>query len=274
MKLASLALVVFSPTRTTKTIAEAVALGIGADEVCLTNLTLPGARKSLPARFDSDAVLLAAPVYYGRLPVSVVPVFKRLEGQGKPVILLVVYGNRDYEDALAELYDISVSQGFVPAAAGAFVAEHSYSLPDRPMAAGRPDAADLETAKDFGRAVRQKLAGVDGPGMLSPLQVPGNRPYLRPEKLYMIQEIRKTMAFAPETGERCTQCGICRKVCPEGAIDAFDAAEIDPKKCILCFACVKSCPEQAKAMRDPNFNAAVGQLAEIIQNRKEPEVFL
>ena len=40
-----------------------------------------------------------------------------------PAVLVVVYGNRAYDDALLELSDIATGAGFVPLAAGAFVGE-------------------------------------------------------------------------------------------------------------------------------------------------------
>ncbi|SHJ61949.1 hypothetical protein SAMN02745216_01985 [Desulfatibacillum alkenivorans DSM 16219] len=68
---------------------------------------------------------------------------------------MVTYGNREYQDALLELHDIAAEQGFIPVAGGAFVAEHSYSLPSRPIAHGRPDANDIAAAKDFGAQIKK-----------------------------------------------------------------------------------------------------------------------
>ena len=56
---------------------------------------------------------------------------------------MVVYGNRDYEDALLELSDRAKDWGLTPVAAGAFIGEHSYSRPSLPVAEGRPDEDDL-----------------------------------------------------------------------------------------------------------------------------------
>ena len=64
-------------------------------------------------------------------------------GQDSPAVAVVVYGNRDYDDALLELRDWCVAHGFVPVAGAAFIGEHSYSRPDRPIAGGRPDNPDL-----------------------------------------------------------------------------------------------------------------------------------
>lgn len=271
MEIHSLSCLFFSPTGTTRKIVEAVARGINPEDLIMADCTHEALRGKISGTFDSDAVVLAAPVYYGRLPESVVPLFTRLNGEGKPVILIVVYGNREYDDALLEIHDISLDRGFVPVAAGAFVAEHSYSLPERPMAKGRPDASDVEKAVSFGKQVREKLEQAGG----GALDIPGNRPYKLPENLHMMKAVRETIAFTPETDtDLCTQCGVCVDACPEAAVDSCDVADIDRWKCILCFACIKSCPEQAKHMNEPHFNEAVGQLAKAIQERKEPEVFL
>ena len=73
-------------------------------------------------------------------------------------MVIAVYGNRAFEKAAAELAALAARQGFVPVAAAAFVGEHSYSTPETPVAAGRPDAQDLARAAEFGAAVRKKLA--------------------------------------------------------------------------------------------------------------------
>lgn len=275
MQIQSVTSLYFSPTGTTKAIVTAIAKGIAPADARFKDCTHVGDRENLPSFAGADAVILAAPVYYGRLPESIVPVFNALEGAGKPVILVAVYGNREYEDALVELYDISRDRGFIPAAAGAFIGEHSYSVPGRPWADGRPDTIDLDRAEDFGRQIREKLARANSPDDLGSLDIPGNRPYKIPENLYRMKQIRESVPFTPETDSAsCTQCNICVDACPEGAIDSCDVTEIDRWKCILCFACVKSCPEQAKNMNEPNFNQAIDQLAQANQARKTPEIFL
>ena len=61
-------------------------------------------------------------------------------------IVAVIYGNRDYDDALLELADIAVEDGFEVVAAGAFIAQHCI-FPK--VANGRPDASDMAVATDF-----------------------------------------------------------------------------------------------------------------------------
>ncbi|MCG8615977.1 MAG: 4Fe-4S binding protein, partial [Desulfobacterales bacterium] len=262
MDIQRLEIYIFSPTGTTQRITRAIADGIAPREIIEHDLTQAASRTHITQPSEADLVILAAPVYYGRLPESAVPLFRQLTGAGKAVVPVVVYGNREYDDALIELRDICVEQGFMPVAAGAFIGEHSYSGPNRPMAEGRPDAADLAKAAAFGIRIRETLDAVEGPVAFPPLHLPGNRPYLVPERLIMLKKIKETIPFTPETDtEICTQCGICTDACPEDAIDSCDVTDIDRWKCILCFACVKSCPEQAKVFTEPNFNAAVDQMA-------------
>ena len=90
--------------------------------------------------------------------------------------MVVVYGNREYEDALLELKNLAIEQGFSRVAAGAFIGEHSYSRDSTPIAVGRPDEADLNKAKEFGERVLKKLLDNRELDHLPTLEVPGNFP--------------------------------------------------------------------------------------------------
>ncbi len=275
MKIQTVTCICFSPTGTTKTIAEHTARGIGAEHINVVDVTLRSHRKKRPPFSRDDLVILAAPVYYGRLPEEIVPYLATLKGRRTPVVPMVVYGNREYDDALKELYDMAVAGEFIPVAAGAFIGEHSYSTPDQPIAEARPDASDLEKAGDFGAAIGEKLARIQelGEGALS--KVPGNMPYLVPKNLNLIKEARKSIPFTPETDEdTCILCGKCAETCPTEAVSVGDAVTTDRWRCIICFACIKNCPTGARAMKEPNFHEAIGHLFEMCRVRKEPETFL
>ena len=83
------------------------------------------------------------------------------------------------EDALVELYDLTLSLGLIPFAAGAFIGEHSYSTPEMPVAEGRPDSMDLADARIFGGQCARKL---DSSGAFAPFHIKGNRPYKEPSR--------------------------------------------------------------------------------------------
>lgn len=267
MKIDRITLAYFSPTGTTRTVLSEIARNLGAATVTHLDLTLPDAEtRALPA-FDEDGlVLLGVPVYAGRVPATAVARLRRLQGGGAPAVLVAVYGNRAFEDALLELSDLARERGFVPVAGAAFIGEHSYATVETPIAVGRPDARDLAQAAAFGRAVRAKLEAVRAPADLPFLQFPGNRPHRRGMSL--------TEAAPVTDADLCTLCGVCADRCPVGAITVDDTVSTDGLACILCCACVKACPTGARVMRDAGVRRTARWLATDHAARKEPETFL
>lgn len=275
MKIQSISCVYFSPTGTTKKIVTSIAQGINAESVQMVDITKRSSRERQSLTCKDDLVVLATPVYYGRVPEEIVAYLTALQAEQTPVALVVVYGNREIEDALKELHDIAVAGKFIPLAGGVFVAEHSYSSSAYPIAAGRPDEGDLKKAREFGVAVREKFQNMTSLKSVTPLTIPGQAPYVEPKELNMIKAARSVAAFTPETDPaRCTQCGECVEACPTGAISADDVTQTDKWHCSICFACVKTCPVQAKQMNDPNFQGAIQMLHQNCQERKEPEWYL
>ena len=277
MDIETISCVCFSPTGSTKTIAESIAQGSGAKKVNVIDLTIQTHRPEHPLTFRKEVVILATPVYYGRVPEEAASCFSTLIGNRTPVVLVVVYGNRAFDDALIELRDIAAGRNFIPIAGGAFLAEHSYSAPNHPIAQGRPDDNDLRKALEFGAAVRDKLLRTKSMDDLTAPQVPGHVPYSEPKNLMLIKNLRATtpLSFTPETDmNKCTDCGLCAEICPTGAIGLADVTKTDKLRCLICFACVKRCPEGARQMNMPQFETAIQGLAEACQERKEPEVYL
>ena len=47
--------------------------------------------------------IIGVPVYGGRVPVEAISRLQRLKANNTPAVIVVVYGNRDYNDAILEL---------------------------------------------------------------------------------------------------------------------------------------------------------------------------
>ena len=251
-------LVFFSPTHTSARIARAVGEGIGMGRRIETDLTLD--EETSPILINDALTVIAVPVYGGRVAPIALQRLKRLKGHNAPVILLTIYGNRDYEDALVELRDTAVELGFTPLSAGAFIGEHSYSRPNMPVAAGRPDADDLQ--KQFGRESLRKLQESTFP--LPSFFIKGNVPY---------KPLPAGNNATPVCNDLCYACGNCIEVCPTHAIHlSADGSQIETiaERCIRCCACVKECPTGARIFDSP-FTAI---LHEKFSVRREPETFL
>jgi len=263
----TITLIYFSPTGTTRTVLEAIAEGAGPAVVRHVDLTLPGTKVETPRRTPADLTVIGVPVYAGRVPLQALSRLQRLRAKDAPAAVVVVYGNREYEDALLELGNISVESGFIPIAGAAFIGEHSFSTSDNPIAPGRPDADDLGRARTFGKMVKEKVGGAGLPGSKPLLAVPGNFPY---------RERNPSRHTSPETDEStCLNCGKCVEVCPVSAIRQSGTTLItDRDKCILCCACVKNCLPGARALGDPALIRLARELAAMCSRRKEPELYL
>lgn len=251
-------IVFFSPTHTSEKIARAVGEGIGMPRRIETDLTQD--EDSSPIEIKDELTILAAPVYGGRVAPTALKRMKRLRGNHSPAILIVVYGNRDYEDALIELRDMAVALGFIPLAGGAFVGEHSFSTPELPIAEGRPDETDLRKARRFGKECLEKW---EQSADITTLSVKGNIPY---------KALTPGQPACPACNEKCFVCGECVDVCPTHAIrisDDGERIETDVNRCIKCCACVKVCPNSARIFSSPF--AAI--LHEKFNARREPELF-
>lgn len=275
--------VCFSPTGTTRAIVEEIVRGIcgGLREgagcaaapcaVELVDVTRPDARLR-PLRTSADELLVAAPVYMGRVPALLDAWLRAIRGQGTPAVCVVVYGNRTYGDALLELRDILAACGCVPVACAAYIGEHSFSGPETPVAAGRPDAEDIRHAERFGRKVAEKLRSFSpaAPEGRFPapdaFDVPGERPYRGETALWSVDFIA--------VGDTCTQCGLCAQVCPVGAVDPARGESIDRALCVTCCACVRRCPRSARTMKEGPVRDAAVRLNRLYGERKEPECFL
>lgn len=260
MKFEKINLVYFSPTGNTRKTVEGVAKGIGI-KAYHHDLTVKESREEERVFTKDDLVIVGSPVYAGRIPEIEEGVFRGLKGDNTPVILIVNYGNREYEDSLLELKNIMKNQGFIPIAAGAFIGEHSYSTS---IATNRPDKEDIEKMIDFGEKIKAILEGeID---LNNELKVSGNYPY---------KDGMAFMPFAPEANEDCTSCGLCVGMCPTEAILEDNPKETDATKCIKCFACIKICPYKAKSINVPPFKEKVKMIESIcVGRRKEPETFI
>jgi ferredoxin len=266
MNIKAVKLIYFSPTKTSKKVVEGIVQGIEVDTVEHLDLTPPEARLWKLRGIQDVLTIIATPVYSGRVSLDAIQRLQKLKAINTLAIIVVLYGNREYEDALLELKNLVVEAGFIPIAGGAFIGEHSYSNDTTPIASGRPDSEDLKKAREFGKMVREKIRAIRSINEMVPLQVPGNFPYRE----------RKTRSnISPVTQETiCTKCKQCSMVCPKAAITVEETIITNQNLCILCCACVKNCATGARVVEDPQIKQAAERLSKNCAKRKEPEIYM
>lgn len=257
----SVHLVCFSPTHSSHIIGEQVIKGMEMEDWSETDLTYHDLAS--PLHLKNTVVIITVPVYGGRVAETAMERLEQVWGEQSLAIPVVVYGNRDYEDALLELRDWCLHHGFTPIAAAAFIGEHSYSRPDRPIAAGRPDENDQEVAHHFGSQIRQLLNQLPSPENIPTLQVKGNYPYK--------QKGPHTPQAPLTLTECCSGCGFCASICPTEAITIVEnIAHSDINRCIKCCACVKQCPTEARQFDTP----FTDYLFQNFSTPKKPELYI
>lgn len=265
MKMESVKLVYFSPTGTTKAVVQGIAHGINPSTMELIDITKPDARKQPLLTSENELLVVAVPVYMGRVPALLTEWLNAIKARNTPAVCVVVYGNRVYDNALLELKDILIKRGCIPIAGAAYIGEHSFSSSEMPTAEGRPDTSDLNHAELFGCKINEKLLSVSSVDHISDVNIPGNYPYEGITKLWDVDFIA--------VSNECTQCGICAELCPVGAIDSENSNLIDKEKCITCCACIKNCPQNARTMKTGPVKDAAMRLIKLYKERKEPEFF-
>lgn len=262
----NLSLFYYSPTGTTQKIVREIGQNLGLKLISENNLT-ENKSESLYNLSDNCLTIIGMPVYSGRLPTTVIEMLKKLRSNQTPVVIVVVYGNRAYEDALLELKEIADNCGFKVIAGATFIGEHSYSTHEQPIAIHRPDEQDLEKCRDFAQMIRGKMKDFKDVNSFSDLKITGNFPYRERKPL--------PSTIHPETDkELCTLCGVCADVCPADAITIQGAVLTDGELCTLCCACVKYCPEDARFLDHPAVNTIRDNLVLNCYERKEPEFFI
>lgn len=255
----------FSPTGGTEEIARlaagelAVRLGL---EPKLIDFTRPADRQAEYRFGRSDVLVMASPVYAGRLPNKLAPEYQaRIFGDGTPAVPICVFGNRSPDEALRELVLLLEGNGFRIAAAAAFAARHAFS---DLVGGGRPDGDDRAEIAAFAARAAEKLSS----GVLPPLDIDRGEigPYYIPLKIDGTPA--RFLKAKPLTHwEKCCGCGVCARACPMGSIDPTTMEAVG--LCIKCQACVRRCARGAKYFEDGDFLSHVAFLEQHYTRRAE-----
>lgn len=209
---------------------------------------------------SKDALLFSMPVYGGYIPKHCVEMVKNLKGHNTPAIIVAVYGNRHYDNALLQMKDILTEQGFNIVAAGAFIAEHSV-FPN--VASGRPDYEDKKAMEEFAKKCSQIL---NSPKIKKHrvLNLPGEMEY---------NSHYAGLPFKPSADEKCIDCGECARICPKKAIDINNIKVTNGDLCIGCGACIKICPVGARNYHSEAYEQVRDDFEKMCLEYRAPELF-
>lgn len=263
----------FSPAGSTGKIVRMIADSIGEQMgLCVKHLdfTLPALRSRNYTFGADELVIVGSPTYAGKLPNKILPDFQtKLQGSRTPAVAVVTYGNRAYDNSLAELCAVLKKDGFGIAAAAAFASRHVFT--DK-LAQGRPNEKDMVEINSFALKITEKIQ--QAAKIELSVSVPGdsNAPYYIP--LGTNGEPVNFLKAKPRVEKTaCDNCGLCARLCPMGIIDHADASNISGS-CIKCCACILNCPNKAIAFADESFASHVDMLETNYKDNKANAFFL
>ncbi len=192
-----------------------------------------------PQLTGDDLCLIAVPVYGGCVPAPAAENIRKIAANGASAVIMVVYGNRAYDGALARLKELCAGAGFAVVAAVSAVAQHSM-IPQ--VAADRPDADDKTQLAEWASQILEKFKAGE---LTSQVSVPGEASFDCP-----------AMPVHPKADGSCTGCGLCAAKCPVRAIPADNPGYTDNTRCITCMRCVEICPSHSRKLMPGLMKAA------------------
>lgn len=222
---------VFSPTGGTRRAAEIFTEYLTQNPRYM-DLTRRKLRKEKIKFSSRELLIAAAPVYGGQLPVIEEPLFANLQGEKTPCVIIAAYGNRHYDDTLAQMKERLENQGFICIGAAAPIIPHIYSSV---LGQGRPDEEDRQILRRFAVEIKKRLEKGQEEGFLS-VCLPGNP---RPESKQM-KPVEKHF-----DRKLCTNCQACVQKCPVNAISQ-ETLKICEDRCLNCMSCTKVCKAGAR----------------------------
>lgn len=258
MEISAIRLVYFSATYTTRKIVRLIAKQMETEttEYDITQ-KIPENDILLGA---NELFVIGVPVYAGRISANALQAITKFKGNNTPAIIVCVYGNRDYDDALLELKNTITENGCKVVSAGAFIAQHSI-FPT--VGTNRPDEEDIIQIKAFADKTAEHLQSITDIMAYPEVVVKGNVPYKTPGKI----------PLTPKASGKCDKCGICAKQCPVQAIPSDHPRRTDKEICISCGRCIVICPQKARHFSGLLYKIAGKKFTKANAARKEPAYF-
>lgn len=249
--------VYFSPSSTTKKIScyFAESLDLNYEKIDLLRKNI----EEIKYFKKNELLIIAMPVFSGRIPQYCVEIINKFKTEREALCLpIVVYGNRDFDDALLELNNILTNNGFATLAGIAAVAKHSLFTN---VAKNRPDDLDYSNFDDFLADIKNKLKNNK---LAEKVKIPGKKPYKK------IGSFLKPVVIK----ELCINCGMCSRICPVNAIDIKNPLKTNNEICISCTACVNICPAKGRVFITSDLKETARSFENKVKERKEAIAFI
>lgn len=232
-------------------------------QAALLDLAFPPQSREGLSPSEADCLWVLSPVYAMHPAPAVLEFLAGLpEGNGKPAVVLAVYGVVCSGVALPDMGGLLQEHGYRLAGAAKVVAQHSMMWTDSaPLGQGRPNDADRQEVLRLVDRVSGLAAGDGGwqPLALTALEYqPQEIKDVAPQR--NVKMLKSIMPPITLDQDLCDECGLCADRCSTQNI-TLSPQPVFGDDCIFCLNCVRVCPTGALG------NAVLGPLGDELRTR-------
>ena len=269
-----------SPAGSTRHVAHVIATALKEKSVDVQQLDLGVVRD--PTRFietmrrsaTGACLFVGSPVYRD---VAVPPVMAFLErlpaDTGLAAVPFVTWGGANSGLALWQMGKTLQRRGCRLVGAAKVLGVHSMMWPSAsPVGQGHPDADDDRHVGALVDRVVERLQAAAEP---MPLETLNYQPEAVSAEIK--PKLGQPWTIIPKTvdADKCTQCAICKQICPVCAV-TLDPWPAFDQNCFDCFNCIRECPEEAivPAVTLDQIEAMIRERVETFDEQPPTQIFL
>jgi ferredoxin len=194
-----------------------------------------------PIRTDTQRIGIAFPVHIWGLPQPVIDFVRRLENDSKKYYFALAVNAGQVAASLLQLNRLLAEKG-LPLHGG-----FSIYLPSNYIPWG--GAIAEEKQQKLFKNTLDKINVIAETILACVTKPPEHGPRWQNIFLSALYHLSFSRVAGMDksfwSDEKCTGCGICKKICPAGNIILSSKKPVWQHRCDQCFACLQWCPEEA-----------------------------
>jgi ferredoxin/flavodoxin len=229
----------------------------------------------IQAAGNKACLFIGSPVYRDVAVPPIVSFIDRLPTMDAAMAVpFVTWGQACSGIALWQMGRALKQKGFSVVGAAKVLAVHSMMWQaSSPAGQGHPDKSDLQEIEKFVETLLRRFETVDIK-QLAPVTL-DYQPPVRAEQIKNKLDAPWVNVPKNVNTETCTQCGVCKDVCPAAAVDLNPYPRFN-QICFDCFNCIRLCPEDAiePARSMDDIEAYIRERVRTINEKPHTQIFL